>query len=259
LLLATTWDTETDAQEFERALRSTASCWDRAPAATREIFRGSAQVLRKGTSVGLSRGLPMPAARKALVGLPELVGRPTPAVPPFGAIAIPPVRRAPPVPHPFEQGDQVVAPRLGLSIPILAGLVPRIEQDDVSFRAKNADYVSLIFAISDLSYSRESVSHTFDTFERALKRPLDADQSVSVVVRDGSVSTPLGKAVERVWQVDETPIRGRMLLVPICRGTGMLVIGQGYGSDETRAMLDRVIAGLRVLPGGSPICAELDP
>jgi hypothetical protein len=259
LLLATTWDSETDAQEFERALRTTAGCWDRAPAATREIFRGSAQVLRQGTSVGLSRGLPLPTARKALVGLPELVGRPIAAVPPFGAVAIPPIRRAPPVPHPFVQNQQVIAPRLGLSIPILAGLVPRIEQDDVSFRATDAGHVSLIFAISDLAYSRQSVSHTFDTFEHALKQPLDADQHVSVLVREGTVSTPVGKAVERVWQVDETPIRGRMMLVPICRGTGMLVIGQGYGSDETRALLDRVVAGLRVLPTGSPICAELDP
>jgi hypothetical protein len=49
------------------------------------------------------------------------------------------------------------------------------------------------------------------------------------------------------------------LLVPICGGTGMLVIGQGYSSEATRALLDRVVAGVRKLPGGSPICAELDP
>jgi hypothetical protein len=69
----------------------------------------------------------------------------------------------------------------------------------------------------------------------------------------------VGKAVERVWQVDDTPVRGRLLLVPICRGTGMLVIGQGYASDQTRAQLDGAIAALRPLTSGSPICAELDP
>jgi hypothetical protein len=92
-----------------------------------------------------------------------------------------------------------------------------------------------------------------------LKKPLDPDQTVSVVVPSGRTATPVGEAVERVWQIDGTPIRGRLLLVPVCRGTGMLVIGQGYGSDATRALLDGVVAGLRPLAAGSPVCAELDP
>jgi hypothetical protein len=49
------------------------------------------------------------------------------------------------------------------------------------------------------------------------------------------------------------------MLVPMCRGTGMLVIGQGYGDDATRSLLERVVSGVRPLPSGSPICAELDP
>jgi hypothetical protein len=65
--------------------------------------------------------------------------------------------------------------------------------------------------------------------------------------------------VERVWQVDGTPVRGRLLLVPICRGTGMLVIGEGYAGEPTRQLLDQVVAGVQVLSGGTPICAELDP
>jgi hypothetical protein len=136
---------------------------------------------------------------------------------------------------------------------------PKVDEDDVSFSAEGGGFASLIFAISDLAYSPKSVRYSFDTFEQALKKPLDDDQTVSVVVKAGSAQTPVGKAVERVWQVDETPIHGRLLLVPICGGTGMLVIGQGYSSEATRALLDSVVAGVRKLAAGSPICAELDP
>ena len=259
LLLVTTWDTEADAQEFERALRATVNCWDHAPAATREIFRNATQVRRDGSVVGVARGFVGPLARQALAGLPELVGARIAAVAPFGPISIPPVRRAATVPRPFVRGDRMIAPRLGLAIPLARGLKPKIDDDDVSFSADGGGFASLIFAISDLAFTPSSVSHSFDTFEHALKKPLDHDQTVSVVVKSGSAQTPVGKAVERIWQVDDTPIRGRLLLVPICRGTGMLVIGEGYGSDATRALLDRVVADVQVLASGSPICAELDP
>ncbi|MES1188757.1 MAG: hypothetical protein ABUL60_33390 [Myxococcales bacterium] len=259
LLLVTTWDSELDAQEFERALRATVNCWDHAPAATREIFRNPTQVRRDGSTVGVARGFTSPLARQLLAGLPELVGQRIPPKAPFGPVSIPPVRRAVPVPKPFIQGDRLIAPRLGLAIPLARGLKPKVDEDDVSFGAEGGGFASLIFAVSDLAYSPKAVRHSFDTFEQALKKPLDDDQTVSVVVKSGSAQTPVGKAVERVWQVDGTPIHGRLLLVPICRGTGMLVIGEGYATEATRELLDRVVAGVRPLAAGSPICAELDP
>jgi hypothetical protein len=259
LLLVTTWDTEGDAQEFERALRATVNCWDHAPAATREIFRNATQVRRDGSTVGVVRGFAPALARQLLAGLPELVGPRIAAKEPFGPIAIPPVRKAAPVPRPFIQGDRLIAPRLGLSIPIARGLKPKVDEDDVSFSAEGGGFASLIFAISDLAYSAKAVRHSFDTFEQALRKPLDDDQTVSVVVKAGSAQTPVGKAVERVWQVDGTPIHGRLLLVPICRGTGMLVIGEGYGAENTRDLLDGVVAGIQPLAASSAICADLDP
>jgi hypothetical protein len=259
LLFVSTWDTEADAQEFEQAMRNTTACWDRAPPATREIFRNATVLKRDGLTVSVVRGLPAKPARQLASSLPELVGTRIARAAPFGPISIPPVKKAAVVPRPFVRGDRVVAPRLGLSIPIPAGLTPKIEDDDVSFSAAGSGFASLIFAISDLAFSSGSVRHSFDTFEQALRRPLNDDQTVSILVKGGSVQTPVGKAVERVWQVDDTPIQGRLLLVPICGGTGMLVIGQGYASEQTRALLDGVVAGVRALPSGSPICAELDP
>lgn len=259
LLLVTTWDSDVDAQEFERALRATVNCWDHAPPATREIFRHATQVRRDGKTVSVARGLLPAVARQALSGLPELVGQRIPAQPPFGPITIPPVKRAVASLPPFVQGDRLMVQRLGLSIPLTRALKPKVDGDDVTFSASGGGFASLIFAISDLSFSDASVTHSFDTFEQALKKPLEAGQTVSVVVDRGSVQTPVGKAVERVWQVDGTPIHGRLLLVPMCRGTGMLVIGEGYGDDATRSLLDKVVAGVQPLSSGSPICAELDP
>jgi hypothetical protein len=259
LLLVTAWDSEADAREFERAMRTTAGCWDQAPAATREIFRGTTQIRRDGAVVGVARGFSLPVARQALAELPELVGKRVASVPPFGAVTIPKVKQAFAVPKPFVQGDRLIAPRLGLSIPVTTALKPRIDDDDVSFSAAGNGFASLIFAISDLAYSERSVRHSFDTFQKALQKPLDRDQTVSILSDSAQVRTPIGAATERVWQVDGTPVRGRLLLVPICSGTGMLVIGQGYANDATRALLDAVVAAVRPLASGSPVCAELDP
>lgn len=259
LLLATAWDSERDAREFEAAMSATARCWDRAPAATREIFRHNTLVRRDGLTVSVARGFPRLQAQKALRSLSRLVGTRVATSPPFGEVTIPPVKRALPAPQAYVKGGRVVAPRLGLTIPIPKGLQPKIDGDDITFSSTGRDFVSLIFAISDWAYSARSVSSSFDTFEQALRGPLDEDQTVSVLVQKGKVRTPVGQAVERVWRVDDTPVHGRLLLVPICRGTGMLVIGQGYASDETREALDRVIAELRPLTTGAAICAELDP
>jgi hypothetical protein len=259
LLFVSTWDSVGDAREFEAAMRATAACWDRAPAATRAIFRGSTQVRREAAVVSVARGFSAPQAQPLLAQLPRLVGPRVASTAPFGPIVIPPVKRARAVAAPFVRGNRLIAPRVGLSIPLLPGLTPKVEGDDVTFSAPGADFASLILAISELAFSSASVRHSFDTFEQALRRPLAGDQAVSVVVAEGSVQTPLGKAVERVWRVDDTPVHGRLLLVPICGGSGMLVIGQGYADRKTREQLDQVVAGLSALTGSSPICAELDP
>ena len=259
LLLVTTWDSVVDAQEFERAMRATGSCWDHAPAATREIFRNTTQLRRDGLNVSVARGFPLPLARQLLASLPELVGSRIALSAPFGPVSIPPVKHAQPAARPFVHDGQVIAPRLGLAIPIPPGLKPKIDGDDVSFSSAGDGFASLIFAVSDLAFSSKSVRHSFDTFEAALKKPLDDDQTVSILLKSGSVSTPLGKGVERLWQVDGTPVRGRLMLVPICRGTGMLIIGEGYANDARRELLDRAVSGVQILASGSPICAELDP
>ncbi len=259
LLLVTAWDSEPDARQFERAMRVTAHCWDRAPAATREIFRNTTLVRRDGLVVGVARGFTADVARRALSGMPGLVSARDAPAPPFGAITIPPVKQAFAVPKPFVRGDRLIAPRLGLSIPVTRALKPNIEGDDVSFSAAGSGFASLLFAVSDSAYTERSVRHSFDTFQKALQKPLDREQTVSVLVEAGQVRTPMGTAMERVWQVDGTPVRGRLLLVSICGGTGMLVIGQGYADDATRLLLDSVLEAVRPLSSGSPVCAELDP
>jgi hypothetical protein len=259
LLLVTTWDTPDDARQFERAMKTTADCWGRAPAATRKIFGHGTQVRRDGLVVSVARGLPGDAARRSLAQLPELVGARLPLAPPLGAVTIPPVKRPFAVPKPFVHADRLIAPRLGLSIPLTSALQPRVEDDDVSFRAAGPGFASLLFAISDLAFTERAIARSFDTFEKALTKPLEPGRTVRVLVPAQKVRTPLGVAVERVWQVDDSPVRGRLLLVSICGGTGMLVIGQGYADEATRRLLDSVLAAVRPLPGTSPVCAELDP
>jgi hypothetical protein len=259
LLFVSAWDSEAEAREFERAMMVTARCWDRAPPATRQIFHHRAEVRRTGRIVMVARGLDAALSRKALAALPELVGvRPALAAP-LGPVTIPPLRVAKQAPPPFVRAGQLIAPRLGLQIPLLPGLEPSFDEGDVSFSSTEQNFASLIFAVSDLSFSPRSVEHSFRTFEQAMKKSLEAGQRVSVVTLRAERATPLGVALSRTWQVDGTPLQGRLLLLPMCGGTGTLVIAQGYADEATLALLDRVVAGLRPLPGGTTVCAELDP
>jgi hypothetical protein len=69
----------------------------------------------------------------------------------------------------------------------------------------------------------------------------------------------VGQAIQRIWQVEGTTFRGRLMLVPICRNTGALVIAQGYADEHAQRSLEWVLAGIRPLSAPSPLCAELDP
>lgn len=257
LLFATIWDSEDDAKEFEAALRRTAQCWDRLPGIVQRIFPGGTVVARAGDRVSLVRGFDAATASRMLAALAQLPGPRAPAQPPFGPISIPPPRvpfRAQPS---YVANGQVISQYFGLSVPLPPGFEVELDEE-ISLRRHGASPASLVLGISDWVFSAETVELLFRDFAQGVSGKLEGRRMI-VVEPDRRATTPVGVAVARTWRLEGTALRGRLLLVPICRNTGALVISQAYADEDGRRALEWVVAGLRPLSAPSPLCAELDP
>jgi hypothetical protein len=261
LLWATAWDSEPDAIEFERAVDRAARCWRKTPGAEGAVFSDGARVVRRGTHVAVLRGLDSSeAASEALLKLPSA---PMPPSPPFGAITIPPIRRVPPTRPPYVSQGQYVNERLGIMAPILPGYGVGIDRDGTLTLSRNWPTPATGFiGISDWVVTQSGVDETFRHFAQGVQKAVDdvANAEIRVAADPGRVRTPLGIAVERVWAVERSDVRIRLLMLPICRGNGSLLFAQLWSDDATKAQLDWWLGALRPLSEGAPpICAELDP
>jgi hypothetical protein len=257
LLFSTIWDDVGEAQEFENAMRRTAACWDRIPGPLKQIFPGGTTVARSRDRVSVVRGLAPPVAKAALRKLAELPGTRIAALPPFGPISIPPPRVPVKVHPPYAANGRITSQYLGLSIPLPPDFQPELG-DEILLSREGPSTATMLLGISDWVFSQETIELSFQQFAKGLHNKLAPDQRL-VVVGDTRVQTPVGQAIQRVWQVEGTSFRGRLLLVPICRNTGALVIAQGYSDESAERSLHRVLSGIRPLRTPSPLCAELDP
>jgi hypothetical protein len=76
----------------------------------------------------------------------------------------------------------------------------------------------------------------------------------------GPVRTALGTGTERTWRIFGTPVELRLVLLPICAGTGSIVIVQAYGDPYARSVLDGWVEAFRWQHGRNlPACDFLDP
>ncbi len=254
LLWATSWDTEADAQEFEAAVEATASCW------RRELGprSGATAVLRAGSNVAVTRGLGEAQAAgvlRQLLLLPQ--ARPANREP-LGSVVLRPVGTEPSVERPRVEGAAVVAPYLGLTIPIPAGFEPELGDEIVLEAPKGAG--TLMLLVSDWVVTPRTNDQLFadflDSFSKAVDIPRDRVQVFAEARRD----TALGAAFQRTWRVKGTPLWARLIIVPACQHSGSLVLAQSWTDPNTLAQMDWVLAHLRqVTPGLPPLCSELNP
>jgi hypothetical protein len=97
----------------------------------------------------------------------------------------------------------------------------------------------------------------FAEFLRGLRKELP-DVAVGKGV-GGWVRTPLGAAHVRSWQLGNGAIV-RLLVVPICGGSGSIAISQVWSDPWSEATLTHWVNSLMPrAPGHPPVCAELDP
>lgn len=255
LLWATTWDSEVDAIEFEQAVSTTAHCWGRelGPAA------GVTQLLREGRHVAVTRGLAAAHAAPVLRYLTSLPRAPRPPLAsPLAGVVLRPIAPAPFHHAPRVVGSTVVAPYLGLTLPVPQGFSAVLGADVLLKSTSGAG--TFLMIVSEWVVRLDTNEQLFSEFLNGFLRAANVERGDVSQVADGALGTPLGTAHQRTWRVDGTELYARLLIVPACRGTGSLVLAHTWSDPATLGQIDWVMANIRQFGTGSPaLCADLDP
>jgi hypothetical protein len=254
---STAWDTAEDALEFERALRSSTECWA-AAAGQRTPFGAEDLLQRDGQRVVLLRGI---AGEQGFALITRVLAQPVSlprAVPPLGPVRIPPVKVVQPTRPPYLEQGRYVDERLGIALPIPPGYSARLDLGLLVLLRRNGPPTTASVAVSELLVSAASVDRQFAAFETGFEQ--GGDGADLVVSDTGRVRTPLGEALARTWTVQGSDAQLRVVILPLCGGTGSVAFSQLWSDESGRAELDWWLAELRPLrPGPPPICAQLDP
>jgi hypothetical protein len=244
-LWSTIWDTDADAREFERAIKS---CFGPQP---------DRHVQRRGAKVSVLSGPVAGGEAKALHQhiATQSFQRPRPA-PPLGAVSIPAFRAAIETPEPYVSGDSYIDPRFALQVPVPPGFHPRVERGHLSAQRGSPPGL-LIVQPSEWLVTTQSVARLYDDVEDEAQEYTQGRDLV--VVSNKKISTRLGRGLERTWQVEGTSVGLRAVVLPVCRGTGSVVFLMMWADEHTKQLLTWVVREARRTGTEPPACALLDP
>jgi hypothetical protein len=256
LLWSTVWDTPEDAARFEQAMRKVASCWPAvASAGPGEVIQGQASVERRGSAVAVSRGVTRGA--EPLPALLSLSERSQPAQPPLGPVVLRPPRPRVPARTPYISGHRYVDERLGIELPVPPSFIAQITPDELLMTREAPSRALASVMLSRWVVDRPALQELFQKYVEAVRETVG--KANVHLVSSGMAMTPLGRAVERVYEL-EGGVTLRILVLPICGMTGSLLISELWRDEETRSELGRWLGALSSLGAGPPpICVELDP
>jgi hypothetical protein len=257
------WDTEQDARELEAALRQSEACWHDNALGLRAgdyVIDAQFRVERRGDIVAFLRGYGGAGQAAQLSRLFSLVGPKTRSQP-LTDLKIPP--RVPlPEPKPGRlEGDVYENEWLGITGRVAPGMRATAGGKNVDLIVERSD----VLIRGGLAYSQrlandEQNERTFHEVEEAFAEEAAKLGQQAEVIRGGRVDTALGSGVERTWRVAGTPVEERVVLIPICAGTGSIAFLQIYGDPYARSVLDAWLGSFRWLHGRNLVaCDYLDP
>ena len=250
----TAWDSERDAIEFESAARATGECWDAKGGRDAQSL-----VYRQGSRVAVTRGLPSRLATSVVEGVLSMPLATSPPAPPLGLVTIPPIKPRVTTRPPSIVLGAYVDERLGIRLPIPSAYGARVEDEVFVMVRRSQPPASGSISVSDWTVNADNVEQLFQEFAEAFQGAGD-DAGQLVTVETTAVELPLGKATARTWDIEGTPGKLRLLILPLCHRTGSVAFSQLWYDDTGRAELGHWLAGLEPLAKGPPpICAELDP
>lgn len=257
------WDSDADAEELEAALNRGEACFhDNALGLSKSDYRigASFHVRRRGKLVSFLRGFP--AGEQA--GLDDqmfaLVGN-APRATPVSPLVVPP-RVVLPEPKPGHLvGDVYQNEWLGLVGRTPPGMQATVGADHVDLTVERPDVlVQGGLVASTRITSDEQNEKTFQEVQDAFVAQLGKIHRQAQSLGGRPVQTALGNGIERTWRVAGSSIELRLVLIPICAGTGSVVFMQTYGDPYARSVLDGWMDSFRWTHGRNLLaCDYLDP
>lgn len=258
VLWSTVWDDEPAAKRFADTVQKHAVCWSR-PARHEDVgIAPTFSVKREGARVAWVRGTAPAEVDPTLAALLALPRVPRPPAPPLGSFVIPPVKPAPttakwqPVYGGFHNAT------LGVTVPAYPGFAVEHHLEPLTYLMKRSG-ASPAFAgveLSDELWNTEARERVFRGLPKALYEVVPNADLVTVF--DGPFQLPVGEGHVREWAVRGSAFGMRAVVVPICDGTGALIVSGVWGDQDGRVAMDSFLRDVRRVDK-APICDVLDP
>jgi hypothetical protein len=260
VLWNTSWDTENDAREFAEAIDANPDCWPTSESDELRVAVGHA-ALRRGKRVAFVRGLPSSAAGNAARGM--FAASITRArAKPLGSWRIPKLRTLPRRRPGLVKGTQYRSDWLGLTSQIPQGVNHEVHVEGDALDSLELTIERQGTLLGMLGVYDRIANPAFDgqLVNNVLQGLADVIQLKLQHVSAAAIDTPLGPAKEWVSQVVGSAVQTRIVLVPICEGTGSLVFVHVYFDAYAHTVLDGWMASFRRTNKRRPaICGALNP
>jgi hypothetical protein len=147
--------------------------------------------------------------------------------------------------------------RLGIELPVPPGFFARIMPDELLVTREVPSRALASVMLSRWVVDRPALEELFQKYVDAVRETIG--KANVHLASSGMAMTPLGRAVERVYELGDGATL-RLLVLPICGMTGSLLVTELWRDEATRDELARWVGALRASRAGPPpICAELDP
>jgi hypothetical protein len=258
LLWSTVWDDEREAAEFEAALREYVACTRRRSGT--HVMPEHDVVRREGKRVALLRGVPAQHSAVLLKELLQLPGVAPRTEPPFGKLVIRQPRQAGAYRPAYLSAGHYVNEQLG----VVTRVPPHFAAElggptSATFSRKEASPVVMGIELSEQIASMQTVDEVHAALAGEFRRVLGNVSLEYVRGRDVQLAN-LGAGVEREWRVVGSSGGLKAIVLPVCAGTGSLVLWAVWADPSGVATVDWWLGSLRSTNAAEPpICAELNP
>jgi hypothetical protein len=246
------WASEAEAKQMQDALGASDGCWG-----------GKAgedhTVTRKGDVVAFTRGLGAARAPEIERALFASVGQ-VETHDPRSTAKIP---ARVPLPEPEYgrlEADVYRNDWLGIVGRVPPGMAGNVGKDKIALTiSRNGTPI-----VGGLTYSTRVVNDeqnkkTYDEMQNVIVHSLP-DGTVLVAQGSVSVKTSLGAGTERRWNIFGTAGGVRMILIPICAGTGSIVVIEAFGDAYAEQVLDEWLGSFKFTHNRNlRACDYLDP
>jgi hypothetical protein len=257
LLWSTVWDTKKRAKRFAKLLDKRPECWVGKKSSKWRIPEHS-HVVREGKRVAIVNGIDEPAAAELAAALLALVGD-TPPAKELTSARVPDEEPIPKASRGTLRRHRYKSKWLGIKAKVPDDVHATVSEDaELALREQGDAYAGLF--VSDRAHTDAYNEATFRELHAAAVEGAGIQSLDLVALSDHTATTPLGQGVARLWGTRTTTVRMRVILVPVCYGTGSFVFVQAYDNDRSQRMLDKWLDSFRWLSmKPPPICKKLNP